>query len=119
MIEKPLTKQHSGTQTDTHFYEENIVSTYEWNEWELRRKAMKLANMRGKITTSMQTNLSSSKRDIAVQCFPGRAKGTQTKRDNYTNVPKPHVFLAGLRGGGMNRPTEMVKTDLTIDIEQT
>ena len=42
MIEKPLTKQHSGTQTDTHFYEENIVSTYEWNEWELRRKAMKL-----------------------------------------------------------------------------
>ena len=48
-----------------------------------------------------------------------RAKGTQTKRDNYTNVPKPHVFLAGLRGGGMNRPTEMVKTDLTIDIEQT
>ena len=28
--------------------------------------------MRGKITTSMQTNLSSSKRDIAVQCFPGR-----------------------------------------------
>jgi len=42
MMEKPLTKQHSGTQTDTHFYESNIVSTYEWNEWELRRKAMKL-----------------------------------------------------------------------------
>ena len=41
-MEKPLTKQHSGTQTDTHFYESNIVSTYEWNEWELRRKAMKL-----------------------------------------------------------------------------
>ena len=45
MIEKPMTKQHSATQTDTHFYEDNIVSSYEWNEWELRRKAMKLVCM--------------------------------------------------------------------------
>ena len=31
-----------GTQTDTHILESNIVKTYEWNEWELRRKALKL-----------------------------------------------------------------------------
>ncbi len=42
MIEKPVTKSDCGTQTDTHFYESNIVKSYEWNEWELRRKALKL-----------------------------------------------------------------------------
>lgn len=42
MIEKPVTKCDSGTQTDTHFMETNIVMSYEWNEWELRRKAIKL-----------------------------------------------------------------------------
>ena len=31
-----------GTQTDTHILESNIVKTYEWNEWELRLKALKL-----------------------------------------------------------------------------
>ena len=42
MIEKPVTKCDSGTQTDTHLLEPNIVKSYEWNEWELRRKAIKL-----------------------------------------------------------------------------
>jgi hypothetical protein len=31
-----------GTQTDTHILESNMVKSYEWNEWELRRKALKL-----------------------------------------------------------------------------
>ena len=30
------------TQTDTHILDHNIVKTYEWNEWELRRKALKM-----------------------------------------------------------------------------
>ena len=42
MIEKPVTKCDSGSQTDTHLLEPNIVKSYEWNEWELRRKAIKL-----------------------------------------------------------------------------
>lgn len=42
MIEKPITKSDSETQTDTHILEPNIVKSYEWNEWELRRKAIKL-----------------------------------------------------------------------------
>ena len=45
MIEKPVTKYDSGTQTDTHILESNIVKSYEWNEWELRRKAIKLVNV--------------------------------------------------------------------------
>jgi len=42
MIEKPVTKCDSASQTDTHILESNIVKSYEWNEWELRRKAIKL-----------------------------------------------------------------------------
>ncbi len=42
LIKVPVTKTDMGTQTDTHFVESNIVKSYEWNEWELRRKAIKL-----------------------------------------------------------------------------
>ncbi|PVD30240.1 hypothetical protein C0Q70_09502 [Pomacea canaliculata] len=90
MVEKPVTKCDTGTQTDTHFMESNIVKSYEWNEWELRRKAIRLVE-----------------------------NETQTKMDGYSNVPKPQVFLAGLRGGGMSEPTVMTKVDLTIDVDQT
>ena len=44
MIRAPVTKCDTGTQTDTHFMESNIVRSYEWNEWELRRKATKLVS---------------------------------------------------------------------------
>ncbi|XP_069140239.1 cilia- and flagella-associated protein 206-like [Argopecten irradians] len=119
MIEKPVTKCDSGTQTDTHLLEANIVKSYEWNEWELRRKAIKLANLRTRITHSVQTNLSNMRRDTAIQVWPPKENMTQTKTDAYTNVPRPQVFLAGLRGGGMTTATEMGKVDLTIDVDQT
>ncbi|KAL8560336.1 hypothetical protein ACOMHN_006067 [Nucella lapillus] len=119
MVEKPVTKCDSGTQTDTHFMDSNIVKSYEWNEWELRRKAIKLANLRTKITSSMQTNLSNMRRDNVTQVYPPKDIDTQTKTDGYSNVPIPQVFLAGLRGGGMSVPTNMTKVDLTIDVDQT
>ncbi|NXY88553.1 CF206 protein, partial [Alcedo cyanopectus] len=39
---KPAQKCDSSTQTDTHILPPTIVASYEWNEWELRRKAIKL-----------------------------------------------------------------------------
>ncbi|XP_066277480.1 cilia- and flagella-associated protein 206-like [Branchiostoma lanceolatum] len=117
MIEKPVTKCDSGTQTDTHFMESNIVKSYEWNEWELRRKAIKLANLRKKVTHSQQTNLSNMRRDNVTQVYLPKDQGSQTKTEDGTNVPKPQVYLAGLRGGGV-QPTEMVKVDLTRDVDE-
>lgn len=119
IIEKPVTKCDSGTQTDTHFMEANIVSTYEWNEWELRRKAIKLANVRQRISHSVQTNLSNMRRDNVAQCYPPKENTTQTMQDGYSQVPRPRVFISGLRGGGMTEPTNMTKVDLTIDVDQT
>ncbi|XP_067935310.1 cilia- and flagella-associated protein 206-like isoform X2 [Watersipora subatra] len=119
MIEKPVTKCDSTTQTDTHILEPNIVKSYEWNEWELRRKAIKLANLRTKVTHSMQTTMSNLRRDNVTQTWLPKEKETQTKKDNYSNVPKPQTYLAGVRGCGMNEPTNMVKVDLTLDVDQS
>ncbi|ELU04875.1 hypothetical protein CAPTEDRAFT_163417 [Capitella teleta] len=119
MIEKPVTKCDSGSQTDTHLVESNIVKSYEWNEWELRRKAIKLSNLRTKLTHGIQTDLSNMRRDNVAQCYLPKDQESQTKKDSYTNVPQPRVYLAGLRGGGLSQPTAMEKVDLTIGVDQT
>ncbi|XP_071479028.1 cilia- and flagella-associated protein 206-like [Diadema antillarum] len=118
MIEKPITKCDMGIQTEVHPVESNIVKSYEWNEWELRRKAIKLANLRTKMTHSAQTNLSNLRRDNVSQVYLPKDQTIQTLRDGYSNVPKPQTFLAGLRGG-QTKTTVMTKTDLTLDVDQT
>lgn len=105
-----MTRLDAEAQTDTHLLESNIVKSYEWNEWELRRQALKLvcaaasaappecfdaytvymysirtrmcrtptaqlccavlqANLRRKVTKSMQTNLSNLRRDNSTQVY--------------------------------------------------
>ncbi|XP_033102810.1 cilia- and flagella-associated protein 206-like [Anneissia japonica] len=118
MIEKPITKCDAGIQTEVHPIESNIVKSYEWNEWELRRKAIKLANLRNKVTHSVQTNLSNLRRDNVSQVYLPKDTGSQTKQSSGTNVPRPQTFLAGLRGG-MRKTTVMTKVDLTQDVDQT
>lgn len=98
LLMKPITKCNSSTQTDTHILESNIVKSYEWNEWELRRKAIKLTNLRQKVTHSMQTHGSHMRRENFSQVYLPKQVGTQTKRDSGSNVPKPQIFLSGLRG---------------------
>lgn len=44
MIEKFVIKCDSGIQIDIYFMEFNIVKLYEWNEWEFRRKVIKLVS---------------------------------------------------------------------------
>ncbi|XP_013923876.1 PREDICTED: UPF0704 protein C6orf165 homolog [Thamnophis sirtalis] len=115
---QPISKSDCSTQTDTHILPPTIVKNYEWNEWELRRKAIKLANLRQKLTHSMQTNLSHMRRDNCSQVYLLKDSGTQTKRENSSNVPKPQIFLAGLRGG--TPPiTRMTKVNLTRAVDET
>jgi hypothetical protein len=119
---KPQMKADFGTQTDTHFHEKNIVKNYEWNEWELRRKALKLANLRRRLTKSVQTNISNFRRENATQVYLPKDQSNQTKRDNYSNVPQPKVYLKGIRGhqrhdDGQFLPANVRKIDLTVDID--
>ncbi|KAI5607502.1 cilia- and flagella-associated protein 206 [Silurus asotus] len=108
LVVKAVSKRESSTQTDTHLLESNIVQTYEWNEWELRRKAIKLANLRGKMSRSMQTDLSHMRRHNASQTFPPKHVACQTKKDGQSHVPKPVIYLSGLRGKG-RLTTHMIK----------
>ncbi|XP_073445708.1 cilia- and flagella-associated protein 206 isoform X2 [Dendrobates tinctorius] len=119
LLMKPITKCNSSTQTDTHILETNIVKSYEWNEWELRRKAIKLTNLRQKVTRSMQTHGSHLRRENFSQVYLPKQVGTQTKRDSASNVPKPQIFLSGLRGCGLSKPTNMVEVNLTRDVEES
>ena len=79
-----------GTQTDVHILEHNLVKDYEWNEWELRRKALKMVkfnlklflelilliifclkktNLRSKLTHAIQTDFSNYRRDNVTQTW--------------------------------------------------
>uniref|UniRef100_A0A3B4XG81 Cilia- and flagella-associated protein 206 n=1 Tax=Seriola lalandi dorsalis TaxID=1841481 RepID=A0A3B4XG81_SERLL len=49
LLVNPITKCESGTQTDIHPVETNIVKSYEWNEWELRRKAIKRVSLNSQV----------------------------------------------------------------------
>ncbi|XP_010160107.1 PREDICTED: UPF0704 protein C6orf165 homolog, partial [Eurypyga helias] len=114
---KPTTKCDSNTQTDTHILPPTIVTSYEWNEWELRRKAIKLVNLRRKLTHALQTDLSHMRRENATQVYLPKDASTQTKRDNASNVPRPQTFLEGLRGAS-SPTTHMVKVDLTRAVDE-
>lgn len=115
---KPITKCENGTQTDTHILPPTIVRSYEWNEWELRRKAIQLANLRQKMTHSIQTDLSHMRRDNTSQVYPLKEVGTQSKREGSTRVPRPQIFIAGLRGG-QSKTTHGVKINLTRAVDET
>ncbi|XP_054617598.1 cilia- and flagella-associated protein 206 [Dunckerocampus dactyliophorus] len=109
----PKQKCDSFTQTVVHPLESNIVKPYEWNEWELRRKAIKLADIRTTVTHSTQTHLSHMRRENITQTWLPKEVGCQTKRDGQTGVPRPQIFLAGLRG---QRDGCVEKVDLTRSI---
>ncbi|CAH8633134.1 unnamed protein product [Dicrocoelium dendriticum] len=68
-IEKPYGQVDAEMQTEVHPIESYIDTNYEWNEWELRKKALKLANLRRKATRSVQTILSNWRRDNATQVY--------------------------------------------------
>ncbi|XP_060040362.1 cilia- and flagella-associated protein 206-like [Erinaceus europaeus] len=115
---KPITKCESSTQTDTHLLPPTIVRSYEWNEWELRRKAIKLTNLRQKATHSVQTDLSHFRRENSSQVYALKTDSTQTTKESSTCVPRPQIYIAGLRGGH-GKTTKGIKVNLTRAVDET
>ncbi len=101
---QPLTKDAS-TGTPTHFVESYIDINYHWNEWELRRRALKIVNLKNCLTNGAQTDLSHFRRDNETQVYEEREHGTQTKRDKGTNPPTVTTYLSGLRGKVVEPPS--------------
>mmetsp|Transcript_11374 Transcript_11374/g.18504 ORF Transcript_11374/g.18504 Transcript_11374/m.18504 type:complete len:747 (-) Transcript_11374:245-2485(-) len=107
LIEKPefdkggpshKTTRDAGTSTPTHFVERHIDPNYHWNEWELRRRVLKVVNLKNCSTVSAQTDSSHFRRDGETQVYQPRVKGTQTRRDQGTNPVIRTTFVTGLRG---------------------
>ena len=65
-------------QTPVHFVERNFDPNYFWNEWELRKKAIQMANIRKNQTKACQTILSNFRVDSDTQTF--------LKKDVETNT---------------------------------
>ncbi|KAL4475445.1 hypothetical protein ABPG72_022080 [Tetrahymena utriculariae] len=69
-----------GIETPLHFVEKRLDPNYCWNEWELRKKALQMANIRKRQTKACQTILSNFKVDSEAQ--------TYLPKDNETNTGK-------------------------------
>eukprot|EP00944_MAST-04C_sp_MAST-4C-sp1_P014701 g14701.t1 len=85
--------------TPVHFVERHIDPSYSWNEWELRRRALQVANLKKCKTTSMQTDMSAYRREIETQVYLPKTKTTQTRVERGTNPKRVHTYIAGLRNG--------------------
>lgn len=73
-------------ETPLHFVENNIDGNYHWNEWELRRKALQMANIRKKQTSGTQTDLSNFRRDGETQVYLPKEDTTQTMQSKWTDM---------------------------------
>lgn len=58
------------------------------------------------------------RRENCSQVYPLKQAGTQSKREGSTAVPRPQIFIAGLRGG-QTKTTQAVKVNLTRAVDET
>lgn len=84
-VTAPLMLDQSD-ETPLHFMESNIDGNYHWNEWELRRKALQMANIRKKQTSGTQTDLSNFRRDGESQVYLPKEDSTQTMQSKWTDM---------------------------------
>lgn len=93
-----VSKKDAATETPTHFVEKFIDHSYSWNEWTLRKNAIKMTNLQNYATTSMQTDLSHFRRENTTQVYLQRDNAVQSSKESGTNPPITVTYLAGLRG---------------------
>lgn len=105
-----------GCQVDTHIVDGFIDPKYQWNEWELRRNALMLVNLKKKRTHGSQTVKSHFKRDNETQHYRPQSQETQTNKEDGTNVPRRVNFLAGLRHDAKTAPSRFKIIDLTLNL---
>ncbi|KAJ3314040.1 hypothetical protein HDV04_001071 [Boothiomyces sp. JEL0838] len=119
----------AGCQVDTHIVDSYIKPNYKWNEWDMRREALMLANLKDKRTHSCQTDNSHFRRDSETQHYAQKDNYVQTTKSSSTSVPKTKHYLAGLRNNALPFKRNMYQAplldrkhhfkviDLSIDVE--
>ena len=91
-------RRDASTETPTHFVERNIDVNYSWNEWELRRRALQMTNIRKCRTKGQQTDASHFRRENDSQVYLPEDKVTMTMKESGTQPPVVTQYVAGLRG---------------------
>eukprot|EP00796_Vickermania_ingenoplastis_P011241 gene11241-7810_t len=89
-------RQDASTQTGQ--IDPYMDHNYRWNEWDLRRQALKLCNLMNMRTHSTQTIASHYRRDESTMCLPPKQVAIQTMTDAATQPPRVVQYLKGLRG---------------------
>lgn len=103
------------TQTDLHPIPFKRDKDYTWNIWDLRRRAIQLANIRKCNTTSAQTSVSYERFGVKIQTWSPRTSSCQTMTDAATSIPKPQVVIEHTRGVSPDRLVTQV--NLTLNVE--
>lgn len=92
-----MVDKEANTPEDGHFIEKHIEPNYYWNEWDLRKKALQMANIRRKQTVSIQTELSNFRIDNETQVWLPKEQETNTGHNAGTNTELPKKYIVGLR----------------------
>jgi len=95
---KGVAMSDAGVETPVHFIERHIDPKYEFSEWALRRRAIKLANLRKCATHSAQTDASNFRRDNDTQIYLPRDASMQTTFSTSTNTERTVSYVSGVRG---------------------
>eukprot|EP00762_Andalucia_godoyi_P004533 ANDGO_05194.mRNA.1 hypothetical protein SPRG_11768 len=109
----PPKKVDMGTETPVHFVERHIDPKYTFSEWELRRRALQMADLRNKRTKGLQTNKSHFRRENESQVYLPKAQAVQTAKESGTQGKKTVRYIGGLRG---DKDTKMNVVTLEIDL---
>ncbi|XP_014487436.1 PREDICTED: UPF0704 protein C6orf165 homolog [Dinoponera quadriceps] len=91
-------RHNQKVQTDVHILPPYVDKDYTSSVWELKRRALRLANITRCATRSTQTFNSHFRYAVYAQAAPPQDKEVQTRRDNYTNTKNLKTFIFGLRG---------------------
>lgn len=100
-----------GIDTPTHFMEKHIEPNYHWNEWDLRKKALQMANIRNKATITCQTVLSNFRRDNETQVWLPKEQETNTGVNKNTNTVLEKTYIVGLRDREVDNPDYVFEED--------
>jgi hypothetical protein len=85
-------------QTDVHLHEEGFIDKdYVWNEWDLKKKAIQLADIMRKKTVSCQTILSHYRRENESQLYPLKEQAINTTVSKATNLSISKAYISDLR----------------------
>ncbi|PFH38742.1 hypothetical protein BESB_010840 [Besnoitia besnoiti] len=103
----------AAVMTPVHFETIQKDTSYHWNEWDLRRRALAMADLMDKATRSSQTTVSHCRREQEAQVYLLKEKAQNTMKCKGTAAIRGKKYIAGLRGKAERQPhTVRIELDL-------